>query len=80
MKEVMSNEDSDGTESFEGALGDDKAVGITIDQDIEQNVAYNLVEPPSVVSAAVQHPHHLTILHLAQNLDQGDGQCACGGQ
>ena len=80
VTEVMCNEDSDGTESFEDALGDDKAVGITIDQDIEQNVAYNLVEPPSVVSAAVQHPHHLTILHLAQNLDHGDGQCACGGQ
>ena len=59
MKEVMCNEDSDGAENFEDNLGDDKAVGITIDQDIEQNVADNLLEPPSVKPAAVQPPSTL---------------------
>jgi hypothetical protein len=53
LKEVMCDEDSDGTEN------DDKAVGITIDQDIEQNVADNLLEPPSVIPAAVQPPSTL---------------------
>jgi RNA recognition motif-containing protein len=52
VKEVMCSK----IVNFEDALADDKAVGITIDQDIEQNVADNLLEPPTVIPAAGQPP------------------------